>query len=375
MREGNYPLSELPYYFIHGSDWWLENHTLADREGNVISELGDEFGYTSDDIYYDPAFATYVISAGEYDPSAAGIAVDSVNFPDETFRAYVSGNIDKDSNGYLSASETASTTKIDVQGRWETPGNITSLKGIEFFTELQILYCGYNQLTDLSLCDLSSLAYLFCNHNQLKSLDCNSCPDLLCLRCEDNQLRELNIQNCTQLETLNCSENQLSILDIRNNPNLAHFSCESNYLRTLDISQNDTLLELVRDVQPTISSEKGRILYFSGFLFSDALSCDVTVSLFITDPDFVLPAGLTTIGEEAFAGGAFTYAVLPEQAVSIGRHAFADCPNLVCIYIPEATTDIHQEAFGNMESLIVIGKIGSEAQTYAAAHSFGFAVG
>ena len=89
-------------------------------------------------------------------------------------------------------------------------------------------------------------------------------------------------------------------------------------------------------------------------------------------PDLVLPSALTVIEEEAFAGGAFTYVRLSENTVSIGKNAFADCPKLARIYIPEATTDIDPAAFGELSSLTIVGKTGSVAETFASTHGFAF---
>ena len=61
-----------------------------------------------------------------------------------------------------------------------------------------------------------------------------------------------------------------------------------------------------------------------------------------------------------------------EETEKIGYNAFADCPNLICIYIPEATTDIDPYAFGSMNELAVFGKYGSYAETYAQAQGFDF---
>lgn len=88
--------------------------------------------------------------------------------------------------------------------------------------------------------------------------------------------------------------------------------------------------------------------------------------------DFILPAALTTIEEQAFEGGAFTCVKLSEQTVSICWHAFADCPNLAYIYIPALATQIDEEAFGTMQVLTILGKTGSTAETYAQNHHFTF---
>ena len=91
-------------------------------------------------------------------------------------------------------------------------------------------------------------------------------------------------------------------------------------------------------------------------------------------PDLILPTALMTIEDEAFTGGAFVYVKLPDKAVSIGWHAFADCPNLAYIYIPALTTQIDEEAFGNMQGLTILGKAGTFAETYAQDHEFAFIV-
>lgn len=89
-------------------------------------------------------------------------------------------------------------------------------------------------------------------------------------------------------------------------------------------------------------------------------------------PDFILPASLTIIDSEAFAGGAFRYAKLPEQAIIIEENAFADCSNLMYIYIPATVTQIDQDAFGSRTKLTIFGKTGSAAQSYALNHGFTF---
>ena len=89
-------------------------------------------------------------------------------------------------------------------------------------------------------------------------------------------------------------------------------------------------------------------------------------------PDLVLPAALTEIGEEAFAGGVFSRVRLSEQTESIGSRAFADCPNLAEIYIPAGVQSIDAAAFGDRTELTICGTAGSAAETFAKAHGFAF---
>ena len=89
-------------------------------------------------------------------------------------------------------------------------------------------------------------------------------------------------------------------------------------------------------------------------------------------PDLLLPGSLTAIGEEAFSGGAFSFAKLPEATASIGPRAFAGCPKLICVYIPQATTSIDEHAFEGITELTVFGAASSKAETFARQHGFVF---
>jgi len=88
----------------------------------------------------------------------------------------------------------------------------------------------------------------------------------------------------------------------------------------------------------------------------------------------VLPAELTEIGEEAFAGGAFTYVRLAEHTTAIGAHAFADCAQLQYIYIPAACTEIAPDAFEGVSDLTILGPADSAAQRFASAHGLRFLI-
>ena len=105
---------------------------------------------------------------------------------------------------------------------------------------------------------------------------------------------------------------------------------------------------------------------------SFTIDADTTLYAMWLKPDFILPAALTEIGKEAFSGGAFTYVKLLESCVTIGPNAFADCPNLSCISIPNMKVEIDENAFGDMTGLTIFGNVGSTAQTYAQAHNFTF---
>lgn len=105
---------------------------------------------------------------------------------------------DTDKDGKISAEEASKVTQIGVARK-----GIADLKGIEIFTELQELYCLYNQLTELDVSKNTQLVHLDCSGNQLTVLDVSKNTQLKALRCADNKLTaldataiEVNILDC-----------------------------------------------------------------------------------------------------------------------------------------------------------------------------------
>ena len=64
----------------------------------------------------------------------------------------------------------------------------------------------------------------------------------------------------------------------------------------------------------------------------------------------------------------------PETLATIGSRAFADCPDLKAIYIPEATTGIARDAFGDNPELVIYGEDESYAEFYAKTYGYVFIV-
>ena len=170
-----------------------------------------------------------------------GVAINETNFPDKNFRDYVSEEFDKDNDGKLSDREIAGATFIGVYNYGTT---LTDLKGIEYFTALQTLYCSGNQLSTLDISNNPALQELDCSKNQLTSLDISNNPALQKLECDKNQLTSLDISNNPALEKLECGTNQLTNLDVSNNLALEFLYCDANKLTNLDVSKNSALQRL-----------------------------------------------------------------------------------------------------------------------------------
>lgn len=140
---------------------------------------------------------------------------------------------------HITCADVKDITEVDVMG-----AELTSLRGIEYFSALTVLFCDDNQLTSLDMGYNTSLEYLFCSRNQLTSLNISRNAALETLECNDNRLTSLDISQNIGLEMLNCFRNQLTSLDISHNVAITHLACSENQLKNLDVSQNIILTSL-----------------------------------------------------------------------------------------------------------------------------------
>ena len=166
-----------------------------------------------------------------------GIKIGSNTFPDEKFRAYILENIDKDGDGYLSETEIAETTSITCGAR-----SISSLKGIEYFVNVQSIDCRGNNLTQLDVSKNTALEDLLCSENNLTQLDVSKNTALEVLYCSENNLTQLDVSKNTVLAKLSCQQNNLTQLDV--SKNVWYLNCYNNNLTQLDISKSVELRDL-----------------------------------------------------------------------------------------------------------------------------------
>lgn len=384
-----------------------------------------------------------------------GLAITPDVFPDSDFLNYVNNYYDMDLDGTLTDYEISQVKEIVLPGSRDIPGTITSLKGVELFTDLENLICSYNPVNQLDVSANSALLLLECQACDLEQLDLRANADLLSLVCLDNpKLSSLDISNCSQLvelvcvncaleelslegrsalRTLYCHDNPLTQLDVSGCTSMSLISCSGTPLESLDlsgcsslehafcydcmnlraldvsgcyslgllacyntqlsaldltdcpnlyslgvcftpqmvldISPCSTLCYLYNHFVPSYYPEDDIIYYFSDNM---ELLYDGNDIIIDTQPDLILPDALTTIGEEAFAGGKFRYVVLSENTRTVDARAFAECSNLTYILIPNKDTVLDNQAFGDLSYLVVFGQPDSTAETFAQDHGFTF---
>ena len=175
--------------------------------------------------------------------------INKANFPAADFRNYVLANIDANGDRKLSRAEAEAVTRLMLRTyedaeEGKNAWNISTLKGVEYFSNLVQLECHMCNVKELDVTKNTRLEALDCEHNRLAKLDVSKCPNLDELRCRDNRLTKLDLSKCRKLTELDCSENQLKALNVTRCPGLEELKCSSNKLTKLDLSKCRKLKEL-----------------------------------------------------------------------------------------------------------------------------------
>lgn len=167
------------------------------------------------------------------------IEINETNFPDPNFRTYLLSK-SWGSDGSLSKQDIDDCIQMaDLNGK-----QIKSLKGIEFFKNVWLLYCNNNQLEELDVSHNTKLRQLQCGNNKLTSLDVSQLPELIELRIQDNKIASIDVSHNPELQFLNVIGNGINSLDLTHNTNLGQLIAGKNNLTSLDVSNNQELTRL-----------------------------------------------------------------------------------------------------------------------------------
>jgi hypothetical protein len=164
------------------------------------------------------------------------IPIPDINFKNKLLQANTNNNIagfikiDLNNNGEIEQSEALNVTYLFL-----FTSNISSLDGIEFFTNLQFLYCHYNSLSSLNITSLTQLKILRCDVNNLSSINLTGLTNLQGLNCTSNQINNLNFTGLNNLKSIICANNQITQLNFNTNPLFEELVCNNNNLTQINI--------------------------------------------------------------------------------------------------------------------------------------------
>ena len=193
-------------------------------------------------------------------PKTGEVDIDKANFPDDSFRKYVSDNCDTVKDGVLSITELSAVVGINIP--YQNAANVKDMKGTEFFENLESLNCSFTSITELDISKNRALKTLNCiginipeinvkNNPLLETLNCTNSgitkldvsnnPLIKDLNCYNTRILELNLEKNTNLKTLDCGYTNIKELNLHNNTGLTELFCHNTGIQTLDVSNNTDL--------------------------------------------------------------------------------------------------------------------------------------
>lgn len=161
-----------------------------------------------------------------------------INFPDANFKARLLQSniaydryeqaltIDANHNGDIEINEVQDIERLDVSN-----SGISDLTGISNFTNLKMLKCNNNLLTNIVIDSSVSLMSLKADHNQIDFIDVNYSA-MEDLNLSYNNFSSLSISNAIFYESLNLANNHISNLTL-SNVMVNYFIADNNDLSSI----------------------------------------------------------------------------------------------------------------------------------------------
>ena len=173
--------------------------------------------------------------------AAGGVPITANTFPDANFRAIIqSSTYDKNGDKYLSADEISKIIDLHCEN-----SNIYSIKGVEYLTALEGLWCLNNNISSMDLSKNKNLVGVWCSKNDFTSLDFSGCPKIEWIYCFNCNLSSLNVSGNPELAYIECNGNpNLKSLDFSKNSNLENIFASECGLTSINVSNCKNLCEL-----------------------------------------------------------------------------------------------------------------------------------
>ncbi len=203
-----------------------ESPVIVEPFGAILGK--DDYGSDMGVLYYPGVLPVEVYNQDVVVNTRWKVLLNGLYFWDSALSGFLRNKYGK---GYLTESEVAGLTDLDVSGQ-----GITSLKGIYCLTALKSINCSNNNFSANQITvEHPSLTVLDCSNCQLEEV--LSAAPLTTLNCENNKLNNLAISNKNGLKTLKCGNNVFTYLDLGDYSSLTTLDCSNNTkLKQLDCS-------------------------------------------------------------------------------------------------------------------------------------------
>ena len=181
-----------------------------------VSMTDDGLAWTNYVLTFDSYTTLYVSDSSEELCNALA---------NQVFGAY----LDDDGNVVMPTEVVEATTELTL--------GLESYKGLEIFSNLEILYCwGYGDaITSLDVSNLTNIKQLHCWGNSLTELDVSYNTALEYLGCDQTYITSLDLSNNTELTYVDVSDNLMTEFNLGEISAITQLQCESNRLSELDI--------------------------------------------------------------------------------------------------------------------------------------------
>lgn len=277
--------------------------------------------------------------------SCASLQAQNVNIPDVNFKSLLLNNSDINTNGdnEIQVSEAIATDSIVGLSL-----SITSIQGIEAFTNLTFLSLPLNPINSIDISQNTQLKSLILPHNNLSSIDVTNNLLLEDLVLTDNNISSLDIALNVNLKRLEVSVNNIPTLGLTPNTDLEILRCSGNIINTLDISMlphldilecngcNLSMLDISNN--PQLQQLEAMLNQISSFDFSqNPLLTVVRADLNdVTTIDLSMCPDLNAVG---FFGcdNLTTLDVKNGNNGNITNFQANNCPNLTCVQVDDVS--------------------------------------
>ena len=180
------------------------------------------------------ALSLLLLACSKNDPKIPQIPIETM---DEQFKAYLVENFDLNYDGLISEEEATLVKELDCSNK-----GISSLQGIQYFPNLEMLNCSNNSLYAIDISQNTALKSLFCDFCDIRALDVSKNLALETLSCRSNfssyyqGLDTLYIN--PELKFLDINGHRMQSLDFSGNKHLKELYCQGTNLINLNVRQS-----------------------------------------------------------------------------------------------------------------------------------------